>query len=372
MKWIVAAALLAASCGGSTVPSGQGQGTLTGEAAGEPSGAPADRSDDAAAEAERTAVIEKAMNDLAPAANGCWGVAAADDYRLEGRVSVLIDVGADRTAVTVREDTTRDPVLVDCLKRVIEGYAWPAPMRGHATVLPFAFRAPNGQNMIDRRYVPAVETGARVILDAKNSGNGAATMFEAIVGAGAATTASARAELWIDLGSRDLDAVYLPPRTARTPAAGRYLIVAVPGGQEDGTRRAGVLPAEPAGKKEKGRPAAVPAGVKQAQVLPRKGVGTVSLRLDPTKVKGAALSAAVIDIDAGAVVPKHVHDASTELLYVLAGGGTMVVDGVELTVTEHSVVQVPAGVEHSFTATAATRALQFYAPPGPEQRFKQK
>jgi len=34
------------------------------------------------------------------------------------------------------------------------------------------------------------------------------------------------------------------------------------------------------------------------------------------------------------------------------------------------VIQIPAGVEHAFTANAATRALQLYTPPGPEQRFK--
>jgi quercetin dioxygenase-like cupin family protein len=243
-------------------------------------------------------------------------------------------------------------------------------MWGQATELPFEFTAPHGQNLIDRRFVPEVETGARVIVDARNTGNGALSVFELVAGAGEGTTASARAELWVDLAT--LEATYLPPRAARTPKAGRYVIFAVPGGEEEATRRAGVLPAEPAKPKEKGRPKPVPAGTKQAQVLPRPGVGTVSLRLDPTKVKGAALSASVLDIDAGAAIPKHVHDGSTELIYLLAGAGTMMIDGVELTVTSTSVVQIPPGIEHSFTATEATRAIQVYAPPGPEQRFKQK
>jgi putative monooxygenase len=320
-------------------------------------------------EEERTAVIEKAMNDLAAAASACWGVAAVDDYRLAGDVRMLIDVGRDGTAkVELRDDSTRDPVLVGCLKTVIEGYAWAEPMWGAATELPFSFKAPKGQNLIDRRFVPEIESGARVILDAKNSGNGAASIFELVQPAGATTTASARAELWVDLAT--LDATYYPPKAARTPTEGRYAIFAVPGGEEDGTRRAGVLPAEPAGKKDKGRPKPVAAGEAQAQTFPRPGVGVVQLRLDPVKVKGAALSASVLDLDAGAAIPKHVHDGSTELLYVVSGGGTMIVDGVELTVTPTSVVQIPPNTEHSFTAAEATRAIQVYAPPGPEQRFK--
>ncbi len=49
---------------------------------------------------------------------------------------------------------------------------------------------------------------------------------------------------------------------------------------------------------------------------------------------------------------------------------TMIVDGVSLPVTSTTVVQVPAGVEHSFTAAEATRVVQFYTPAGPEQRFR--
>ena len=77
-------------------------------------------------------------------------------------------------------------------------------------------------------------------------------------------------------------------------------------------------------------------------------------------------------LDAGATVPTHVHAGETEVLYVLTGGGTLTVGGVAVPVTEHSVIQIPPGVEHAFTASAATTAIQLYTPAGPEQRFKKK
>ena len=83
-----------------------------------------------------------------------------------------------------------------------------------------------------------------------------------------------------------------------------------------------------------------------------------------------ALDGVSIELEAGAVVLSHVHDAATEVLYVTGGGGTMTVGGVTVPVTEDSVIQIPPGVEHAFTAAEATTAFQLYTPAGPEQRFK--
>ncbi|MBE7451822.1 MAG: cupin domain-containing protein [Kofleriaceae bacterium] len=101
---------------------------------------------------------------------------------------------------------------------------------------------------------------------------------------------------------------------------------------------------------------------------PRPGGGARILVEPPAA--GGAVSLGLLELDAGVSVPAHVHARETEALYVLAGGGAMTVAGAALAVTATSVVQVPAGVEHAFTATAATRALQLYTPAGPEQRFK--
>lgn len=327
--------------------------------------------DEEALEQERTAAIEHAMNALAPVGNQCWAIAAVDDYRLAGNVAFLIDVAADgASTVTPQGDTTGDALLVDCLGTVLDAYVWPDVMYGQATLIPFAFTAPQGQNVIDRALLPVIANGARVLMDARNTGNAAASMFELTVAEGdpAMTTASERAEVWIRLDT--LDATYLPPRAARQPKPGAYLVVSVPGGDESATRRAGVLPAGPAELSDKKRPKAVAAPVKGAFTAPREGVGTVTILVEESRTKAKALSATILDIEGAAAIPAHVHADATELLYVISGSGTMVIDGVTLPVTPTTVIQIPAGVEHSFTAAEPVRAIQLYTPAGPEQRFR--
>lgn len=75
----------------------------------------------------------------------------------------------------------------------------------------------------------------------------------------------------------------------------------------------------------------------------------------------------------GASVPEHTHDASAELLYILEGHGTMVLDGQASVVRAGMAIFIPAGVKHSFTVDTKVeplRAIQVYTPGGPEQRFK--
>jgi mannose-6-phosphate isomerase-like protein (cupin superfamily) len=50
-----------------------------------------------------------------------------------------------------------------------------------------------------------------------------------------------------------------------------------------------------------------------------------------------------VDIDGAKL---HYHKRSTELYYVLAGSGTVVLDGVEQPVTQGSLVHIPPGVVH--------------------------
>src|SRR5690348_15977730 len=91
-----------------------------------------------------------------------------------------------------------------------------------------------------------------------------------------------------------------------------------------------------------------------------------------SSAKGAAKDVAlsVLELDAGAAVPAHVHADESEMLYVMDGVGSMVIDGVTLPVTDTTVVQIPKGIEHQATVTTAMRAIQLYTPGGPEQRFK--
>ena len=77
---------------------------------------------------------------------------------------------------------------------------------------------------------------------------------------------------------------------------------------------------------------------------------------------------------AGLVVPEHAHPDSAELLYVLRGGGVMVVAGQKTVVRAGMVIQVPAGVKHSFHIPKDAKekfvAVQVYTVSGPQTRFR--
>lgn len=80
-------------------------------------------------------------------------------------------------------------------------------------------------------------------------------------------------------------------------------------------------------------------------------------------------SMGLLRFEQGASVPPHRHRESTEMLYILSGGGRMIVAGQEFEVKAGDVVSIPPATEHSFTATWKGEAVQVYSPPGPEQRF---
>ncbi len=347
--------------------------------------------DEAIAEDKRLAVIERAMTSLAPVASQCWAAAAADDYHLAGTVDMLIafdDQG--RASAKATRDTANDPVLTGCLARVLVAFAWPRdPMAGQAVQLPFAFTAPHGQNTIDRRLVAKAGQGAQlqVLLDQTNSGAGAASMIEVAIDPGKELelATATRDELWVFLDPARvtgatgaltkvdaLDLAYVAKGRARRvvapdAAGARVVILAVPGGGEDAARGgslpATALPAWPKGAK--GPEIKLRA---KATRYPRTG-GATTILLERAAGKPVAASAGYLEIAGGAAVPEHQHALEAELLYVLSGSGTMIVDGVTLPVGPTTVVQIPAGVPHAFTAAEAVTALQFYTPPGPEQRF---
>ena len=327
----------------------------------------------------RIAAIERAMNALAPVANQCWAAAAVGDFHVAGTVKMMITFdGAGRTTAAASDDGVHNAVLTDCLARVLTAYAWPKDvMSGQAVELPFAFTAPTGQNTIDRRLVPGV---VKVLIDATNSGNPAASMIEVALDPGSAKepAVASRDEIVIFLDDgklgatpmHALDAAYVAKGRTYALAAGeggsptRVLIVAVPGGAETAAR-GGTLPDEPAVGKARGKPPEIhaKAAVKR---YPRTGGATTILIENAPHVA----SLGILEADAGAKVPTHVHEHETELLYLLAGSGTMTIDGVDMPIGPTTVVQIPPNVPHSFVAAEAVTAIQLYTPPGPEQRFK--
>ena len=355
---------------------------------------------------ERIAAIERAMNDLAPVANQCWAAAAADELAVAGAVRMLVTIDRDGTATAEAiADEPGKPVLIRCLREVLAAYAWAPPIRGQVVELPFAFTAPPMQNVIDRRLVPRhaqAGVSVAVLLDQLNSANAAISLLEVAIDPGVtrAPRGLERTELWIfrsparvgwvGMTGKALvvergDAVWAPKGAllqvegvatvpGGPPAAVTEAVIAiVPGGRE-GSARAGALPGVSVGSPPGGRTFPQPVLLEAAAGArwPRPG-GAATIRLEPGSPRkdiGKDLALLGLELEAGAVVPAHIHAAETEVIYLLGGGGTMTIGGVLVPVTEHSVIQIPAGVEHAFTASAATVAIQLYTPAGPEQRFK--
>ena len=84
----------------------------------------------------------------------------------------------------------------------------------------------------------------------------------------------------------------------------------------------------------------------------------------------AAAALELLRLAPGAAVPPHVHDGSTELLYIITGEVEMTVAGRVYRAGEDDAVHIPAGVEHSAKVVgSALEAVQVYVGPGPEQRF---
>ncbi len=72
----------------------------------------------------------------------------------------------------------------------------------------------------------------------------------------------------------------------------------------------------------------------------------------------------------GFEVPAHKHDGTAELLWFVEGAGELTIAGKKYDVKSGTAIYIPEGAEHSFRATAPFEAVQVYAGPGPEQRFR--
>jgi quercetin dioxygenase-like cupin family protein len=372
-----------AACGAAQTGTGTAAGTGTGTSTGVSTPPPPDA---AVSQDEVLAAIQKAMNELTPAVQGCWAAAATEHFDIAGELAAQIDVKPGATHAAIVRDSAHDDALAACVVALLEKYPYAPPLRGQSFQLPFEFKAPDGQSVIDRRMVSwrgQDKLSIAVLLDANNSGNPAASLLEVAIAANGATPTriADRAEVWYFLGpararwgTKDErvaagDMLYVPKGGARSIEAldqdVHAVLALVPGGRE-GAARAGALPMREASM-----------GTSSIEPVLLRGstattYGPATIYLDDSVAKATPLAASILQLPGGAKVPEHVHDKETEILYVLAGSGTMTIAGKDIQVTSTSVIQIPPNTKHAFSAAEPVRAVQFYTPAGPEQRFKKK
>jgi quercetin dioxygenase-like cupin family protein len=101
-----------------------------------------------------------------------------------------------------------------------------------------------------------------------------------------------------------------------------------------------------------------------------KAFGAATIFAEPATIRDKTLAASLVALPASTKVVEHMHPHETELWYMLAGTGTLTVNGVDLPVAATSVVQIPKNTKHAFAVTTDCRALQIFTPAGPEQRAK--
>jgi len=100
------------------------------------------------------------------------------------------------------------------------------------------------------------------------------------------------------------------------------------------------------------------------------GNGAMSAHLD---VEGAAATVAYMGrLEGTAAVAEHTHDSSWEVLCAVEAQGTFTLAGTPQKLGPKTCVKVPPKTPHSWAPDPNSKlvAIQFYTPPGPEQRFK--
>jgi quercetin dioxygenase-like cupin family protein len=103
------------------------------------------------------------------------------------------------------------------------------------------------------------------------------------------------------------------------------------------------------------------------------GKGTARIVLDEAITGSNAMAVDLVEFAPGAEIPRHEHAGNTEILYVVSGGGNLVVGSEKHAFGAEHVLHLPPSQPHGAKIAGGekTIAIQFYAPAGPEQRFRE-
>jgi len=111
-----------------------------------------------------------------------------------------------------------------------------------------------------------------------------------------------------------------------------------------------------------------------AEVAPHviaDGHGQARMLLDPQTPAGSTLAyLGELRGDATFSVPEHVHAGAAELLLLVEGRGQLTIGREVIPVSAGMAIYIPPDTPHSFRGEREVEAIQVYAPPGAEDRFR--
>lgn len=328
-----------------------------------------------AAEADDAAMGRRVQDLLHAHQADVFGCVAQANGTVKGEMLVRVMVGEDQhpTKADVLKDQTGLPALGPCLQAKMQKWDLSSlkATAGDQVVFPLVFRPEPLQKGEKRALVPmsAQEThgSQRFLIDDQSIGEAPLASMEMLTLAPNQTAAAKprkdEAEelvLYVLDGSFKMgtsvvgpgDAVWLGAHTdkpAIAPENKKALRLLEIRAHGDGT-----------GEK------LVHAADVKSYDLPG-GKGHVKLLLDGT---GAKLAVDEIDADEGATIATHKHATQDEELFFVSGRSDTTVGKQTFQTAPGDAMRIAANASHSMKVLEPVRAIQVYAPGGPEQRFK--
>lgn len=374
-------------------------------------------------------VLQSALEKHGGDVNRCFEKALADSIDVSGRVELEVDVGeAGRvTHAAAVDPSAASPVLLACLQESTVGWLIPGIAAGSTVILPLSFEGQNAQFSIKVADAPERGPGA-----AKGNGKakpkakaGGAATFSVKVLVDEATMRARQASLslltvaaanriamhkhpgaellYIKKGRARVlgpsgvnpellsegSAIFIPPEMPHVienmvrSAPVEILQVFAPMGPERVYR-------DPMDEKGRAafdvirdpRKAVVPKGADGKFVLgatEKSATHTVAggkvkahILFDASDLGSSLASASVVEFAPGTELPRHSHEGSAEILYILSGSGEVTIGSEKVAFGADQVIHIPEDQPHAarFGAGEKTVALQIYAPAGPEQKYK--
>jgi quercetin dioxygenase-like cupin family protein len=368
--------------------------------------------------------VERALQKHGPDVHRCFEQALADRLDTAGKVEVEVDVGAGGQVTAAKlvsaggDGAALPPALGTCVQTAAKSWKIAGVEPGASVVLPFSFEGQNNQFVIKVADVPdrgpaagkgkAAAKGpftVKVLVDPENVRHTQASLTLLTVGPASRVAMhrhprSAKILYVLKGKARVLGPTGSPPMKADEGTA-IFLPAGYPHVIENMARQADTVflqafsppgpervyrdPRNPEARADfevirdprvKAPEGAKPvvASAEQAAALSISGGKAKARILIDEKATGStAMSLSLVEFSPGLDLPRHEHAGSSELLYVLSGGGKLTVGSEVMPYGADTALAIPADQPHAgHIGGAPTTVVQIYAPAGPEQRYREQ